>query len=203
MRVVTQYFGRKSKLKCLVVTQVVRMSSRSKLEGPLYLHTRFAALSSEKMSLYSVHKRLGGYVSCVVVLQCGTLSYLRIEHNMPATRILWFICICPNRNGWYAPTFAVILLSIVVTAEHHVHRSRGLRHSHRTEDGVAGHHALEADGFLAVRVQVEIVIYSPVMLQWPQVCARNACSWLRVPGSDSNIQSCYLTVTTGMREECV
>jgi hypothetical protein len=35
MRVVTQDFGRKPKLKFLVVTQVVRMSSRSELEGPL------------------------------------------------------------------------------------------------------------------------------------------------------------------------
>jgi hypothetical protein len=36
MRVVTQDFGCKSKLKYFVVTQVVRMSSRSQLEGPLY-----------------------------------------------------------------------------------------------------------------------------------------------------------------------
>jgi hypothetical protein len=53
----------------------------------------------------------------------------------------------------------------VVTAEHHAHRSRGLRHSHRTEDGVAREHALEEDVGLTVRIQVAIVIYSPVMLR--------------------------------------
>jgi len=53
----------------------------------------------------------------------------------------------------------------VVTAEHHVHRSRGLRHSHRTEGGVAGDHALGEDVELTVKVQVAIVIYSPVMLR--------------------------------------
>jgi hypothetical protein len=37
MRVVTQDFGRKSKLKFLVITQVDHMSSRSLLESPLYI----------------------------------------------------------------------------------------------------------------------------------------------------------------------
>jgi len=148
----------------------------------------------------------GGSKSLLTYTLCCFLpwekSYLSIEYNMPTIRSLWFIDVCPNRNAWYAPTFAVILLSIVVTAEHHVHRSRGLRHSHRTEGGVAGDHALGEDVELTVKVQVAIVIYSPVMLRWPLVCARNAYSW-QSTGSDNNMQSYNITVTSVKHEKCL
>ena len=72
--------------------------------------------------------------------------------------IVWFIYICPIRNAWYALAIAVILVSVVVNAEHHVRRPRGLRHSRRTQDRVAGDHAVEEDVELTVGVQVAIVI---------------------------------------------
>ena len=143
----------------------------------VYLHTSFAAFSSGKMSLVLSAQEVG-WISVLRSYVTVWKSYLSTKCNMPTIRILWFIVICRNRNAWYAPAFAVILLSFVVTAEHHVHQSRGLRHSHRAEHGVAGDHALEEDVGLTVRVKVAIVIYSPVMLRWPLLCVRNACSWL-------------------------